>query len=497
MRTDLSSSPFQKLYNMPEAPVIIYNHLNYFNALFYESKENAVLLLDTDGIILEVNKGFINSFGYERGDVCGKHFKMLFTEEDRLKDRPAKEIATAVSQGQAYDNNYLVQKDKVITWVSGESTLVKDETGKIYLLKIIQNINEQKISENAIISLSNFTDSILKSIEDGIVVLKNDLKIIRANESFSRLFGIDEIKITDVDFAKLIAPYDKNNDLLHKIQLALSSKKGFNNALLYLNENTLQEKIFEVNCNTVKDGSVEADVLLIVHDITVKKQAERDRDDMIGFIGHELRNPITNVLLSHNLLEALVETNDVATIKELLERSKNNVLRLNKMINELYNSTKINAGHFELEKTKFNFSDMIREAVDTVKMLHPDYTIAVDNSTNIMVTADSYRLIQVVTNYLGNSIKYAGGKKEISIIVTAQKNLVEVAVKDEGMGIARAQLPYIFDRFFRAEKTMNLEGIGLGLFLCKQIIHAHNGQVWAESEEGNGSTFYFSIPLGE
>ncbi|MDN3656911.1 PAS domain-containing sensor histidine kinase [Ferruginibacter paludis] len=480
---------------MPQAPVAIYNHLNYFNALFHEAKENAVLLLDTDGIVLEVNKAFISSFGYERDDVCGKHFRMLFTEEDRLKDRPDKEIAAAVSQGQAYDNNYLVQKDNVITWVSGESTLIKDEAGKIYVLKIIQNINEQKISENAIISLSNFTDSILKSIEDGIVVLNKDLKIIRANESFSRLFALGETKIADADFAKLIARYDKNNDLLHKIQLAVSSKKGFSNVQLQLSENTAQEKIFEVNCSPVKDGSTESNVLLIVHDITVQKQAERDRDDMIGFIGHELRNPITNVLLSHNLLEALVETNDAGTIKELLERSKKNVLRLNRMINELYNSTKINAGHFELEKTEFYFTDMISEAVETVQMLHPDYKIAVDNSAGTVVTADRYRLVQVVTNYLGNSIKYAGGKKDIRISITIQNNFVEVAVKDQGIGIAKAHLPFIFDRFFRAEKTMNLEGIGLGLFLCKQIIHAHNGHVWAESEEGDGSTFYFSIPL--
>jgi PAS domain S-box-containing protein len=420
---------------------------------------------------------------------------MLFTEEDQLKDHPAKEIATAISQGQAYDNNYLVQKDKVITWVSGESTIVKDEAGKMYVLKIMQNINEQKISESAIISLSNFTDSILKSIDDGIVVLNKDLKIIRANESFSKLFDMSETTISDYSFAKLIAPFDKNNDLLYKIQLAISNKKGFSNALLHLNENTLQEKIFEVNCSPVKDGAIESNVLLIVHDITVQKQAERDRDDMIGFIGHELRNPITNVILSHNLMEALIDSNDPATTRDLLERSKRNVLRLNKMINELYNATKISAGHIELKKTEFDFADMICEAVDTVKTLHPDYSIAVDNLAGLTIVADRYRLIQVVTNYLGNSIKYANGKKDIQIQVTVQNNLIEVSVKDEGMGITKEHLPFIFDRFFRAEKTMNLEGIGLGLFLCKQIIHAHNGHVWAVSEEGNGSIFYFSIPL--
>jgi signal transduction histidine kinase len=171
------------------------------------------------------------------------------------------------------------------------------------------------------------------------------------------------------------------------------------------------------------------------------------------------------------------------------------VLRLGKMINELYNSTKINAGQFELEMIEFNFANMIGEAVDTIKIFHPEYTINVNNyAKDITAKADRHRIMQVVTNYLSNSIKYADSNEAITIIVHAENELIQVAVKDHGPGIAKEQLPFIFDRFFRAEKTMNLEGIGLGLFLCKQIIHAHNGNVWAESEEGNGSTFYFSVP---
>lgn len=481
---------------MPNVVLSHYADLNYFHALFNESKENSVLLLDEKGIILEVNSAFINSFGYEKEEVCGKNFKMLFTEEDQQKDRPEKERAAVLSQGQAYDNNYLVQKDKMITWVSGESTLVKDDKGQKYILKIIQNINEQKISENSIISLNDFNDSILKSIEDGVIVLDKNLKIIKANEAFSRIFSNPGNKVTDINFTELIARYDKNNELYYKIIQVVSSKKSFSNALMQINANTENEKIFEVSCSPLKDSFTGSNVLMIVHDITVQKLAERDRDDMIGFIGHELRNPMTSVLLSHNLMEELIKNENAAVIKELLERSKKNVLRLNKMISELYNSTKINAGHFELENTQFTFAGMISEATDTIKSLHPAYIITVTNAVNdINVTADRYRLIQVVTNYLSNSIKYSNGKKDIDIRVKSENNFIQVSVKDLGLGIAKAQLPFIFDRFFRAEKTMNLEGIGLGLFLCKQIIHAHKGNVWAESEEGNGSTFYFSIPL--
>ncbi len=481
---------------MPDMLVSKYNSLNYFIPLFFQAKENSVLLLDEEGMVLEVNHAFINIFGYEKEDVCGKNFRMLFTDEDQAKGLPIKEIANVVARGQAFDNNYLVQKNKTATWVSGESILVKDDNGKIFILKIIQNINKQKISENSIVSLNELNDSILKSIEDGVIVLDKELKIVKSNDVFSRFSNIPVKEITDTNFAELISPYDKNNELYNKIIQVINSKKGFSHALLSINENTANEKVFEVSCNLMNDPSADSNVLLIFHDITVQKQAERERNDMIGFIGHELKNPVTSILLSHNLLEKLIRHDNATVIKELLERSKKNALRLNKMIAELYNSTKIYAGNFELEITEFNFAHMVREAIDTVKILHPAFTLIMNNYANdITVSADRYRLIQVITNYLNNSIKYANKKEDITIIVKAKNNFIEVAVKDKGSGIAKDHLPFIFDRFFRAEKTINLEGIGLGLFLCKQIISAHNGNVWAESEEGNGSTFYFSIPL--
>lgn len=480
---------------MSTTPVSKYNSLNYFVPLFQQTKENSVLLLDDEGIILEVNNAFISLFGYEKEDLCGTNFALLFTEEDQEKGLPKKEIANVITRGQAFDNNYLVQKDTVATWVSGESVLIKDDNGKIFILKIIQNINKQKISENSITSLNDFNDSILKSIEDGVIVLDRELKIVKWNDAFLRLFNMVAAQLLDNNFADLIEQYDKKNELCHKITLAISSKSGFSHALLHINTNTHEEKILDVSCSPMKDLSADSNVLLIFNDITVQKQAERDRDDMLGFIGHELRNPMTSVLLSHNMMEELVHNDNATIMKELLERSKRNVLRLSKMINELYNSTKINAGQFELELVEFNFDDMISEALETIRIFHPDYTIKVNNYVkDIKAKADRHRIMQVVTNYLSNSIKYADSNEAITIIVHAENNLIQVAVKDHGPGIAKEQLPFIFDRFFRAEKTMNLEGIGLGLFLCKQIIHAHNGNVWAESEEGHGSTFYFSVP---
>jgi signal transduction histidine kinase len=170
-------------------------------------------------------------------------------------------------------------------------------------------------------------------------------------------------------------------------------------------------------------------------------------------------------------------------------------MRLNKMITELYDATRVYSGNLQLEISTFNFSEMISEAIETVEVLQPAYNIIVKGNGNINVRGDRYRLIQVVTNYLSNGIKYSNGRTDVILTITHDENTITVSVEDNGLGISKSQLPYIFERFFRAEKTKNLEGIGLGLYLCRQIISAHKGQVWAKSEEGKGSTFYFSIPI--
>jgi signal transduction histidine kinase len=145
--------------------------------------------------------------------------------------------------------------------------------------------------------------------------------------------------------------------------------------------------------------------------------------------------------------------------------------------------------------SEFNFGEMVEEAVDTIEVLQPSFNLMVNGNGDFLVVADRYRLIQVIVNYLSNAIKYSNGNKEVTLSISTNNHSVTVFVKDGGLGISKEHLPYVFERFFRIQKTRNIEGIGLGLYLCSRIIHAHKGHLWAESEEGKGSTFYFSIPL--
>ncbi len=480
---------------MLKAPNPAFSSYNYFEALFNNAEENNILLMDEDGVIATVNRAFTKSFGYKPGEIIGENMAILFTEEDRKKNKPEKEIAEVLKKGQAYDNNYIVSKDKTITWISGESVLLKNNENDISILKIIQNIHQQKISEASLKRMNEFNESILSSIEDAVIVLDKNMNIIKANRAFATIFKNYTDKVQKINFADFIHPFDAFKELLNGVQNAIVTRSGFSNIPIEIEISPGERKIFDVNCSPMQYVNTGNNILLVIHDITVHKQVEREREDVIGFVAHELRNPLANLVLCNELMSDAIKENNQEDINDLLVRNKNNVSRLNKMIAELYDATRVNSGNLKLDITSFNFEGMIREAIETIEVLQPSYNIAVKGDGNFEVNGDRYRLIQVVTNYLSNGIKYSDGNNEVILTITHDSKKVTVSVKDRGLGISSNQLPYIFERFFRAEKTKNLEGIGLGLYLCRQIIYAHGGQVWAESEEGKGSTFYFSIPL--
>jgi len=474
-------------------PEVSFSSFSFFDALFHHAVENSVLLMDDKGKITRVNKAFMDCFGYAEEDLKGKHSSVLFTEQDRKKGKPEKEIEGALSCGQASDNNYLVKKNGDVTWVSGESVLAKDDEGNVCIIKIIQDISKQKLYEKNALLFSNLNEQVLAAIDDVVIVMDMQLNILKTNHAFN-LFNTTYRK-EGKSFEELIKPYDPYEILIKRIKNAIKHKTTFTHQQLEVETPSGEKRFFDFNCSQLLHTEGQGRILLVIHDITVDKQIEKEREDVIGFVAHELRNPLANLVLCNDLMSEALEENSNIDIAGLVQRSKNNVSRLNKMTAELYEATRVNSGLLKLDIETFHFGEMIHESIETVEILQPSYNIIVEGDGDFAVTGDRYRLIQVVTNFINNGIKYSNGKEEVRLTISHDDKTVTVSVRDEGLGISPENLPHVFERFFRAEKTKNLEGIGLGLFLCKQIITAHYGTTWAESEEGKGSTFYFSIPI--
>jgi two-component system phosphate regulon sensor histidine kinase PhoR len=238
-------------------------------------------------------------------------------------------------------------------------------------------------------------------------------------------------------------------------------------------------------------------VLLLFQDLTSLRDLQTTRRELIGNISHEFRTPLAGI-------KAMVETlhdgavDDEKTARDFLNRIDSEVDRLTQLVAELTELSRIETGKAELNLEPVNLNNLVEEVTAQLSPQAERQQLAVVRELAAdlpLVPADKARLRQVVLNLLHNAIKFTGPGGKITVTTRKQGNSVTVAIADTGRGIAREDLPHVFERFYKGDKARAGEGTGMGLAIAKHIVEAHGGNIQVESEEGRGSTFSFSLPV--
>ena len=232
-------------------------------------------------------------------------------------------------------------------------------------------------------------------------------------------------------------------------------------------------------------------------DIEDQKRALDKKDEFISIASHELKTPLTSIKAYVHLLHSAVNDSSKEQAKMFIERTEKQIDKLYLLIADLLDISKIESGKLKFNKKRFNFQSLINNTIETVKQTYPRSRIAVKGDANIEVIADDMRIEQVLINYLSNAIKYSPENDNIEVEVKKEDNQrLHVSVRDFGIGISLDSHARIFEKFFRAEASSNrFQGLGIGLYICSEIIKRHEGDYGVESKLGEGSVFYFSIPL--
>ncbi|HEX2674380.1 MAG TPA: hybrid sensor histidine kinase/response regulator [Polyangiaceae bacterium] len=227
--------------------------------------------------------------------------------------------------------------------------------------------------------------------------------------------------------------------------------------------------------------------------VQVLEEAVRARDSVLSVVAHDLRNPLNIVSLAANTL--LPQLTDAAA-RRILERILRSARRADQMLSDLLTTGAIETGQFTIDPAPVDAAELILGALESQYSLATSASVivAADVSPGLPpLLADEKRLVDVLENLVGNAVKFTAPGGSITIGANNQGSEILLWVKDTGTGIAPEQLPHIFDRFWQAEKKER-RGIGLGLSICKAIVEAHGGQIWAESTIGVGTTMFFTIP---
>ncbi|WP_207423881.1 ATP-binding protein [Desertivirga brevis] len=223
------------------------------------------------------------------------------------------------------------------------------------------------------------------------------------------------------------------------------------------------------------------------------KELSIKKDEFLSIASHELKTPLTSIKAFNQLMQ---RTKDCAKLSDFVQKSAEHISRLEKLINDLLDVSKINAGKLQFTMEQFNFRQIVTDCVESVQHLAPSHKISVENAVDVLYTGDRLRLEQVLNNFLTNAVKYSPGGERVLVSSTLQSNNLIVSVQDFGIGIPQDQLDKLFDRYYRVDNTsMRFEGLGLGLFISSEILKRHGGDFWIESEQGKGSTFFFRLPL--
>lgn len=275
---------------------------------------------------------------------------------------------------------------------------------------------------------------------------------------------------------------------------------------LVIAANTAERAMTEVNLPLAEMLAERASLAienakLYTEQVEARRKVEdlsRLKDEFLSIASHELRTPVTSIKGYTQLAKTLIRENDLGTSEEYLDIALDQIDRMSRLILELLDVSRIETGRLEIRREPIEWSSFVKEVV------HRHHTAVNDSRFHLnvpddamIVSGDRDRLEQVLSNLIENAVKYSPDGSEVFVSVNHRDNEVVTSICDRGIGIPSDELSMVFERFHRGRQvsSTNYGGLGLGLYITRQIVERHGGTIWVESKEGAGTTFYFSLPL--
>lgn len=351
---------------------------------------------------------------------------------------------------------------------------------------------------------STKNQAILESIADGVMVADNNGRVILFNTAAEGIFSISRSQALGRFVDEILGLYGaKAREWLATIQQWRTSTKSFEKGQFFSDRLEVGRQVVSVHFSPVISASREfLGVVSVFRDVTAEVEADRAKSEFVSTVSHELRTPMTSVKGYADLLLMGAAGSLSEMQRNFLTTIKNNADRLTALVNDLLDISRIETGRIQLEFKAIAIEPLIQQVVTTLfpKAREKDIQLRFIVSPPLpKVWADPDRLIQVVTNLAGNAYKYTPTGGQVSLYAYVRKGIMHVAVADTGIGISPENQKKIFERFYRVDDPLvqEVSGTGLGLAIAGSLAQAMGGQIWVESEPGEGSIFTFTVPLAD
>ncbi len=483
---------------------------NYIHDLFNFSPL-PICFVSPIGVMLEVNPSFEALSNLKSYELIGEPIEKLF-EKSKIQEMTKETLEKGFVKGR--EISFSSGKEKKIP-VQVFTRVRKDEKGDVVgyflgffdLSKIKEGEEELKKSQIALMNMledteeawksaeqeKNRTQEIITSFRDGLLLFDKDGKLSLMNPQAEKFFGIEKEKL----IGKPVSEFFHLSELR-----PLASLLGRRIEPLFRKELKVTEDfILEVSTILLIIKGKSSGYLIVLHDVSREKIIERMKTEFVSIAAHQLRTPISAIKWT---LKMLLD-GDLGKItpeqREFIKKTFWSNERMIRLINDLLNVTRIEEGRYLYKPVPYDVTKLIQTVIDSYKgeikkrKINFKFKKPKEKMPEVMMDVDKMSL--AFQNILDNAVKYTPENKNVTVSLTYDKKEIVVSVVDSGIGIAKNQQERVFTKFFRGANVMKkeTEGSGLGLFISKNIIEAHEGKIWFESKEGKGTAFYFSLPI--
>lgn len=443
---------------------------------------------------------FLEIFGYDAesdtidSSIVEKHLDEEFNEVRTSALQKAKDT------GYLYYQTKIHLKDGTAKWVEFYGKLLDTVPGtKAYISGTVRDITEHKSYEKSISESEKKYRFLADSMPQIVWIGESDGRLTYFNQATMDYSGKDyNTFLEENGWLDIVHPDDRaENERLwirsvtHKT--VFSCEHRFRNK-----DNEYRWFLSRAQPQLDESGNVKKWVGTST-DIDDMKRQDEHKNDFIKIANHELKTPVTTIKGYVQLLKKMRGNSDDQFLVNSLNTIENQVNKLNLLIGDLLDISRIESGKLPLNKNSFSIVKLVTETIEDIKASDQSHHINFElkHDSDIEVYADKDRITQVLNNLLTNAIKYSPAAKDVDVEVLIDGNCAVISVQDYGIGMDQSELEKIFERFYRVsgEDEVTFPGFGIGLFIVKDIMERHKGKIWVESEKDKGSIFYFSLPL--
>ena len=512
-----------------------------YQLLIESVKDYAIIMLDTEGHIVSWNKGAEEIKGYTADEIIGRPNSIFYTAEEVEKGEPMTNLQMAKELGKFEDEGWRIRKDGSMFWANVTLTALKDAQGKLIGFgKVTRDMTKKRKTDEIIQKLNKELQGELEkskseildykhALDESSIVAITDQKgiITHVNDNFCKISKYSQEELLGQDHRIINSSYH-SSEFIRNLWVTIANGKIWRGELKnrakdgsiywvdttivpFLNEKGKPYQYLAIRSDITQRKLAEEEIIRINEDLERKikertleltdalereKELSEMKSRFVSMASHEFRTPLSAILSSVSLVDHYKALEHEEKRAKHIERIKSSVRNLTGILDGFLSLEKLEQGKVEVKTETFDLNEFIEDVIDEMEGILKKKQQNIDHVYNgqVEMHQDKKILRNILLNLLSNAAKYSPENKELFLTVVVKDKLVSISIKDEGIGIPLDAQKDLFNKFFRANNAVNIQGTGLGLNIVKKYVELLDGEIAFTSKENEGSTFTVTIP---